>query len=231
MKDMIPIMRAFFMWTLWLCLYGSNYGLIGENRSKLESRLLKSSGIILREDDLTEGRQTGMPYLDYEEFYPKPYEIRLYFKSSNGNRPKLDELASSRLTQAFDRRSPPKRPLKSIDSSERKLEGWELHVLYIKGVSVLEVYKKTTEITEQELKFLLGLQTANSFWTESSKDELPDGKYSALGFDLVRVDGYLRAKKLNSRALMIFRSQTDEFFHHSKIKEQTELAPESIKGF
>ena len=173
---------------------------IGDSKSNLESRLLKANGIVLREDSLLENRQTGMPYLEYEEYYPKPYDVRLYFKPADGRRPK-------------------------------PLDGWELHVLYVKGNSVLEVYKKTSDITEFEIKHLLVLQAGKSFWQESTPEDLPDGKFSALGFDLARDDGQLRAKKLGSRAIMIFRTQTDEFFHTAQQKDQTQLAPESIEGF
>lgn len=204
---------------------------ISENKSKLESRLLSSNGIILREDDLLENRQTGMPYLEFEEFFPKPYEVRLYFKPADGRRPRPDELANSKLTQAFDRRNPPRKPINAQDTTVKKLDGWELHVLYVKGVSVLELYKKTSPITEHEIKHLLSLQSGRSFWEESSQDDLPEGKFSALGFDLKREDGLLRAKKLGSKAIMLFRSDTDEFFYKSQFKEQLEGAPESIKGF
>ena len=204
---------------------------IGENKSKLESRLLSSNGIILREDDLLENRQTGMPYLEFEEFFPKPYEVRLYFKPADGRRPRPDELANSKLTQAFDRRNPPRKPIKAQDTTVKKLDGWELHVLYVKGVSVLELYKKTSPITEHEIKHLLSLQSGRSFWEESSQDDLPEGKFSALGFDLKREDGLLRAKKLGSKSIMLFRSDTDEFFYKSQFKEQFKDAPESIKGF
>jgi len=204
---------------------------IGDSKSNLESRLLKANGIVLREDSLLENRQTGMPYLEYEEYFPKPYEVRLYFKPADGRRPKPEELANNKLTQAFDRRSPARKPLSAIDTTQKKLDGWELHVLYVKGNSVLEVYKKTSDITEFEIKHLLVIQAGKSFWQESTPQDLPDGKFSALGFQLARDDGQLRAKKLGSRAIMIFRTQTDEFFHAAQQKDQTQLAPESIEGF
>ena len=213
------------------CFSDILFARIGEKRSTLESRLLKSNGIVLRTDEMIEDRQTGMPYLDYEVFFPKPYEVKLYFKSSDGSRPKPDELKTNNLKQAFDRKAPPKKPLSTLDSSVKKLEGWELHVLYIQGTSVLEVYKKTTSITKQELNYLLSLQSGKSFWTESTSANLPEGKHSALGFDFSRADHYLRAKKISSRSVMFFRTQTDEFFHNSLMKEREEEAPESIKGF
>lgn len=193
--------------------------------------MLKSSGIILRDDDLIQTRQTGMIYLDFEEYFPKPYQVKLYFKSSDGTRPKLNELAKPILSQAFDRRPPPKKPLTAIKSSERNLEGWELHVLYVKGYSVLEVYKKTSEVSEHEIKHLLALQSGNSFWIESTEKDLPEGDFSAFGFSLLRNDGYLRIKKLNTRSIMIFRSQTDQYLFNAMEKKRFNLAPDSIKGF
>jgi len=41
----------------------------------------------------------------------------------------------------------------------------------------------------------------------------------------------LRAKIISSRSMMFFRTQTDEFFYNSLMKEREEEAPESIKGF
>jgi hypothetical protein len=224
-----PYVTLFFSFIFWIA--GDLGARIGEKRSTMESRLLKSNGIVLRSDEIIEERQTGMPYLDYEVFFPKPYEVRLYFKSSDGSRPKQDELETNNLKQAFDRKSVPKKPLSTIDPTEKKLEGWELHVLYIQGISVLEVYKKTNSITEQELNYLLTLQSGKSFWTESTSANLPEGKHSALGFDFARADHYLRAKKISSRSIMFFRTQTDEFFHKALMKEREEEAPESIKGF
>ena len=137
MYSYITLLFSFIFW-----IAGDLGARVGEKRSTLESRLLKSNGIVLRSDEIIEERQTGMPYLDYEVFFPKPYEVKLYFKSSDGSRPKQDELKTNNLKQAFDRKAPPKKPLSTLDSSVKKLEGWELHVLYIQGISVLEVYKK-----------------------------------------------------------------------------------------
>lgn len=218
-----------FSFIFWIA--GDLSARIGEKRGSLEGRLLKSNGIVLRSDEIVEERQTGMPYLDYEAFFPKPYEVRLYFKSSDGTRPKQDQLETKNLKLAFDRKTAPKKPLSTINPTEKKLDGWELHVLYIQGTSVLEVYKKTNSITKQEQNFLLALQSGKSFWTESTSANLPDGKHSALGFDFSRADHYLRAKIISSRSMMFFRTQTDEFFYNSLMKEREEEAPESIKGF
>ncbi len=110
---MYPYITLFFSFIFWIA--GDLGARIGEKRSTLESRLLKSNGIVLRSDEIIEERQTGMPYLDYEVFFPKPYEVRLYFKSSDGSRPKQDELETNNLKQAFDRKSAPKKPLSTID--------------------------------------------------------------------------------------------------------------------
>ena len=222
---------SLFVFLLFVVVHLDCEARIGENRGRLESRLLKANGIILREDNLLENRQTGMPYLEFEEFFPKPYEVKLYFKSADGRRPKPDELANTKLAQAFDRRNPPRKPINAQDTTVKKLDGWELHVLYVKGISVLELYKKTSPVTEHEIKHLLSLQSGRSFWEESTQDDLPEGKFSALGFDMKREDGLLRAKKLGTKAIVLFRSDTDEFFYKSQLKEQAEEAPESVKGF
>ena len=61
--------------------------------------------------------------------------------------------------------------------------------------SVLEIYKRSEKITEFEFIHLLNLQSNGSFWEKKSDNELEDNEYSTFGFELLRNDKMLRAKK------------------------------------
>ena len=49
------------------------------------------------------------------------------------------------------------------------LEGWNLHILFVQGKSVIELYKRSDRITEFEFIQLLNLQSGNSFWEKKAK--------------------------------------------------------------
>ena len=65
-----------------------------------------------------------------------------------------------------------RKPLSKDIKISSMLEGWNLHVLYSQGKSVMEVYKRSEKITEFELIHLLNLQSGNSFWEKKTEKEL-----------------------------------------------------------
>ena len=181
---------------------------IGEERIALERRLLKSGGYQYRDEKVIENRRKGMPYIKFEEFFPDRADLRIYYKTIDGRKPLSKDIKTSAM-----------------------LEGWNLHVLFAQGKSVLEVYKRSEKITEFEFIHLLNLQSGNSFWEKKTDKELNDGEYSTFGFDMQRNDKALRAKKLGSNTVMIFSAGFDHLMKKSIREEQMEIAPESIDGF
>ena len=82
-------------------------GRVGESRSELERRLFNSGGIVYRDDNIKSNRLRGMPYTKYMDFMPDSTEIRIYYKTEDGRKPK------------------------SSDMEEKRVQpGWDIHVLY-----------------------------------------------------------------------------------------------------
>ena len=114
---------------------------IGEERLQLEQRLNISGGFQYREENVLSNRKRGMPYQKYLDYLPDRTEIRIYYKTLDGRKPLAKEIKASGM-----------------------LEGWDVHVIYVEGKSVLEVYRRSSSINEFEFSALLRLQTGQSFW-------------------------------------------------------------------
>ena len=63
--------------------------------------------------------------------------------------------------------------------------------------------------------------------TKEEKEEI----VSAFGFEMVRSDGRVRAKKIGSDKLMFIETETDEFLAETNINELQQSAPISVNGF
>jgi hypothetical protein len=203
-------MKSYLNFFLLFCISCPSYldARIGEDRLTIERRLLKSGGYQYREDNTIENRKRGMPYLKFEDYLPEKADLRIYYKTIDGRKPLSKDIKTSSM-----------------------LEGWNLHILFIQGKSVLEIYKRSEKITEFELIHLLNLQSGNSFWEKKSHTDLDTGKFSAFGFELERNDKSLRAKKLGANGLMIFSALIDHQLKKNIREEQMGSAPESIEGF
>lgn len=180
---------------------------IGERKESIERRLFSSGGIVYRDDATETNRQKGMPYLKYSELFPDSATIRIYFKTSDGRRPTSSELEEKRLSS-----------------------GWDLHVVYVSGKSVLEVYKRSHGLSEYEFNQLMAIHARGSFWKRVTKEEKAD-MVSAFGFDMVRDDGQVRAKKIGGDAVMFFDSEMDIGLAEMNTTDQQEKAPVSVDGF
>ena len=181
---------------------------IGDERLTLEKRLLRSGGFQYREEQVLANRRKGMPYVKFEEYFPDRADLRIYYKTVDGRKPLSKDIKTSSM-----------------------LEGWNLHVLYVQGKSVMEVYRRSEIITEFEFIHLLNLQSGSSFWEKKSDKELDENEFSTFGFDLQRNDKLLRAKKIGSNAVMIFSSGFDHLIKKMIREDQMENAPSSTEGF
>jgi len=180
---------------------------IGERRESIERRLFGSGGIVYRDDIIEAERRKGMPYLRYFDYLPSSAEVRIYFKTSDGRRPTSSELDGKRM---------------SI--------GWDLHVVYVGGKSAIEVYKRSQGITEYELNHLLTLHGEGSYWKRPSKEEMAE-VVSAFGFEMIRNDGQVRAKKLGGDAIIFVDSEIDIKLAEMNTSDLQESAPVSVEGF
>ncbi len=182
---------------------------IGDTREALERRLFASGGIVFRDPGERTSRREGGPYSRYMRYLGSSAQVRVYFKTDDGRQPRQSEIAENTLGS-----------------------GWEIHVLYVNGKSVLELYKRVgSSTTEFEMNMLLALLGGGGFWEDpkpvAEGEEAPP---SAFGFDYVRSDGEVRAKKMGG-GLMVFQRQLDEFLAKQRESDLMERAPQSVRGF
>lgn len=180
---------------------------IDERRESIERRLYASGGIVYRDDEIEASRCRGMPYMRYLQYLPGSADIRIYFKTSDGRRPTSSEL-----------------------EQRRKSAGWDLHVIYVDGKSVIELYQRSQEMTDFETNHLLNLHTEGGYWKRPTKEEREE-TVSAFGFEMVRSDGRVRAKKIGSDKLIFIETDIDERLAEMNINELQQSAPISVNGF
>lgn len=185
---------------------------IGESRDGFERRLFTSGGIVLRDEDERTSRRQGGPYTSYMKYLGGSAEARVYFKTDDGRKPSQSDVADKALGS-----------------------GWEVHVLYVNGKSVFELYKRVgSSSSEYETNALLGILGGGGFWKEAEKptaeDDKEDAPITAFGFDYIRSDGEVRAKK-SGGGLMVFQKQLDEFLAKKHETTLLEKAPLSVQGF
>ena len=180
---------------------------IGERSETIERRLFNSGGIVYRDDAIEQSRQRGMPYLKYLDYVGRSSDVRVYFKTPDGRKPASSELEKKRMG-----------------------DGWDLHVVYVNGKSVLEVYKRSRRISEHELNYLLSQQAQGSFWKRVEKGETTEA-VSAFGFGMVREDGNVRAKKMGGDSILFVDSGFDESLAKLNESDLQQKAPVSVDGF
>jgi hypothetical protein len=181
---------------------------IGETREAIERRLFGSGGIVYRDDAIESNRRKGMPYTRYLNYLPGSAEVRIYFKTDDGRRPASSELEERRMPT-----------------------GWDLHVVYVGGKSVIEIYKRSHPITEFEFNHLLALHAGNSYWKRLSKEDKQKDFVSAFGLDMIRSDEQLRAKRLSGDSVIFVDADLDAKLAEMNESDLQEKAPVSVDGF
>ena len=185
----------------------TSYARIGERRESIERRLFSSGGIVYRDDTIEENRRKGMPYAQYLEYLPSNTYVRIYFKTSDGRRPTSSELGDRRMSA-----------------------GWDLHVVFVNGKSAIEVYKRSQGMTEHEFNQLMAIHASGSFWKRPSKEDTAK-VVSAFGFEMIRDDGLVRARKLGRDSVLFFDTEIDVELAEMKASDLQEKAPISVDGF
>ncbi|MGC6504987.1 MAG: hypothetical protein ACON39_00245 [Coraliomargaritaceae bacterium] len=182
---------------------------IGESRDSLERRLLNAGGIVYRDDVVESNRRRNMPYMKFLEFMPDSTDLRIYYKTIDGRKPKSSDMEEQRVHP-----------------------GWDIHVLYVRGVSMLEVYKRSQPMTDPEMKLLLATLAQGSYWKKVDKTATEEAEGdSAFGFDMERHDGKVRGKKIGQTTVMIFDSALDIRLAEMRVEDDQERAPASVNGF
>lgn len=200
---MLP--RSLTLFFLLFIAFAPAQARIGESRGEVEARLLNSGGLEY-DDDMLESRKKGKPYTKLDGVMPASTEVRIYYKTADGTRLKPSDLAAGRMRT-----------------------GWDLHVLFINGKSVFELYERSQKMSDFEMNRLLAVQAGESFWKKVEKGE--EKAPSAFGYDLVRDDGAVRAKKSGSRGMLFVNSQFDTRLKEVSEADLQEKAPVSVRGF
>lgn len=182
---------------------------IGESRETIERRLFSAGGIVYRDDQIEASRRRGMPYVKFMDFMPDSAELRIYYKTPDGRKPKSSSMEEKRM-----------------------LPGWDIHVLYVRGKSVLEVYRRSQGMTDPELNLLLAALAQGSYW-KKVKPAPDDEKAlpSAFGYDMERDDSLVRGKMQGRDTLMVFETGFDAGLAEMESADDLERAPDSVNGF
>lgn len=184
-------------------------GRIGESVESIERRILANGGIVYRDEEIKSNRQRGMPYLAFMDYLPESVELRIYFKSHDGKKPRSSSLDKKKMHP-----------------------GWDIHIFYQKGKSVLEVYRRSQSMTDAEKNLLLGVLADGSFWkrVQSGKEDkgMPP---TAFGYNILRDDSRIRGKISGNNSIMVFDVAFDAAIAGLRMQDQQEQAPISIKGF
>ena len=120
---------------------------VGDQKSNLEIRLFRAGGLKIKEERFIKQKERGIPCLKFADFFPDKADTLLYFKPTDGRQPKPKDLE------------------KGIPA------GWNLHVVYYKGISMIRNYQKTGGINEFEKNTILDLQKGNSFWLKKDQSQ------------------------------------------------------------
>ena len=123
-----------------------------------------------------------------------------------------------------------RRPTSSELSDRRMSSGWDLHVVFVNGKSAIEVYKRSQGMTEQEFNRLMAIHAGGSFWKRLGKEDKTE-VVSAFGFDMIRDDGLVRARKLGRDSVLFFDTEIDVELAEMKTSDLQEKAPVSVDGF
>lgn len=182
---------------------------IGESRTALERRLLSSGAILYRDEEIKKNRSQGMLYLKYMDLMPESAQLFIYYKTHDGRKPKSSQMEEKRIEP-----------------------GWDIHVLFVQGISVMEVYRRSQPMSEPEMNLLLTTLAEGSYWKKVKPD--PNNKEApptVFGYGMERADLKVRGKMLGRDTLVVFDVGLDAGLAEMQMEDEIECAPESIKGF
>lgn len=187
---------------------------VGESQTQLESRLLSNrTGIEVPTRQVKQIiDHRSVPYRSLYEYFPENAVHELYFK------PAEDDAAT---TSVFDATDFP--------------DGWLVHVVYYKGRSVFEAYRRNGDgMSKYEEEGLLMLNKGDSHWNRATKEE---ARQTVLGVNYKRTDGEVFAVK-KGQTFIFYMPEFDQGIKTQLEEDQQdadekarENAPDSVRGF
>jgi len=199
---------------LTLCsLPSTSHARVGESRNELEGRLLQDRTAVKVPSRQVEAllMHRTVPYRWIYEYLPSGSEHELYYKPADDNRASTTDL---------DVEFP---------------DGWMLHVIYYKGQSVFEAYRRNgSAMSSFEEEGILMRHKNGSHWSRVGERGVTD---SAIGYNFERADSGLRALK-RGEYLILYRPEFDLGIKKQADEAQAEAealakenAPDSLQGF
>jgi len=188
---------------------------IGERRTDIERRLMDKKTAMPYPATRAEGKLTDktVPYrhLGLAEVFPPGCQHVFYFKNV------LDEKVTPEQIE--------KLPADKAHQRETYPDGWDMHVVFLRDVSVMECYRLNHErLNEFQINGLLELNKGTSKWKELLDTD--EAQPSVFGYDYVTEDGKLRAK-LYSNMLILFTAELDS----TMMKTVEGKVSEQLQGF
>lgn len=196
---------------------------VGEERGELERRLLRESdrGLEVTDNDLEQFYRNRSPFFeDLLILQGQGLEYAIYYKSA-------DDLnaSSNRLWQENDKGRRSDKPVRSP-------EGWMLHVVYLNGVSVLEFYQRSEELTVLETEGILMRNAGNSRWV---KGEVPKGNDSVIEPTTFSANHYREDfavyANVEDETILLFDPRLDARIAKLRAEKAEREAPSSLEGF
>ncbi|MFP4351949.1 MAG: hypothetical protein ACLFRP_01650 [Puniceicoccaceae bacterium] len=196
---------------------------IGESRSDVESRLIRESG---RGLEISDG--------DLEAFYlarspvsgpvsaleGENVQTVLYYKTNDDLRPSSADLWQR---DKNGRRS---------SNPDPKPDGWILEVVYLNGVSVLELYQRSKPLTDFEIKGLLAANQGRAEWVEGAP---PEEDEEVLAPQVFPVNHYRRDlgvyANVSGNSVLLYDPRLDALIDEKQTESAAEKAPASLDGF
>lgn len=198
---------------------------IGESRSTIERRVTdRNQGLVIDDEALmrhyinqTKFRDAVLTIDSRGELVVHDnldLSIGIYYKTIGGER-----AYESKLVQKNG---------KPIDNPD----GWLYFVVYHKGKSVLEAYKKSGNVTNAEVNGLLSRNQGNSSWTPGKlpKEKYPDDYEPFLPHGYYRNDLEVLANSAGD-TVTVFLLEIDRHLNKTKEERENEKAPDSLSGF
>lgn len=119
-----------------------------------------------------------------------------------------------------------------LDRPVNKPDGWLLHVIYYRGVSVLEYYSRSKNMTSVESEGILLLNAGESHWVKGKPPKDDDNVIEAKVFsvDHYRDDLQVYAN-VQGDSILLFDPRLDQRIDKLANEKAEREAPESLEGF
>lgn len=186
---------------------------VGETRSEMENRLMRDRRVIEYPERYLSRKiaDRAVGYRNHVQYFPEGSKHCIYFK-------RAEDVTVSRS---------------DLDAAPFP-DGWDLHVVFFKNISVFEAYRRNgSGLTAAEVSALLMLNRGDSFWQRVNRREQPQ----VWPADFVLDDGSMLASRMGN-ILVFYRPEFEgivrqqvEVEREAAKEAEEQRAPSSVLGF